>query len=85
MHKDILFKSDISHEVFSDSMEDDYASSLDDYAYHAYHDEHTLYHGDSTHDQWDWSTGYFPVRVKEELDHMTKVEILHVLYMCFDY
>ena len=96
MQKDILSKSDISHEVFSDPMDDDYASSLDDYAYHAYHDDHTLYHGDgdSTHDQWDWSTGpytpvpgfgYFSVRVKEELDHMTQVGILHVLDVCSDY
>ena len=79
MQKDTLSKSDILHEVFSDSMDEEY---MDDYAYHAYHGDNTLYHGDSTHDQWDWSTGpytpvpgfgYFPVRVKEELDHMTQV------------
>ena len=73
MQKDSLSPSDVSLEelsVFSDPMAD--------YAYHG----DTLYPVYSTQDQWDWGPGpftpvpgfgYFPVRVKEELDHMTQV------------
>ena len=93
MQKDSFSPSDMSLEelsVFSDPMDDEYASSLGDYAYHG----DTLYPVYSTQDQWDWGAGpytpvpgfgYFPVRVKEELDHMTQVGILYIPYVCSEY